>query len=82
MAEMRAAVLQKDRLLVVQSITRPHIIPGSSIDTGKVQHHPEDLHATLLGMLNSLLSFDWAYACMQNNNLKLCALQNNATHES
>ena len=60
MAEMRAAVLQKDRSLIVQSITRPQILPGSSIDNGKVQHHPEDLHATLLGMLKFLLPFDWA----------------------
>ena len=32
MAEMQAAVLQKDRSLVVQINTRPQIIPGSSID--------------------------------------------------
>ena len=61
-AELRAAVLQKDRSLtmVVQSSTRPQIIPGSPNDNGKIQHHLTDLHATLLGMLKSLLSFDRA----------------------
>ncbi len=63
MPEMRAAVLQKDRSLVVQCITKPQIIP----DNGKEQHHPEDLYTTLLGMFNLLLPFDWACRTMTSS---------------